>query len=162
LTAYGRFFAVALLGAVVGGLLAFAIGGAVVFRGLLVGGAEGGPSLLALNGPRVAAMAARLFAVPGAIGGAAAALVAFRPHRVAWRHRPAPYAAALTGLVVAALAAPAGLGLHVGSVLGPGERLDARASSRALVTGAALCGASGLAAGLALDLAARRGRSRPR
>jgi hypothetical protein len=147
----------ALAGALLGAALTFLIGGVIVFRGLLFGGAgpEDGPSLLALNGPRVAAMAARLFALPGALGGAAAALVAFRRRR-GWGRRPGPTAAALAGLVVAALASPAGLHLHVASLLGPGERLDARVSARALATTALLCGAAGLLAGVVLDRAAAR------
>ena len=113
--------------------------------------------MLATNGWRIAAIAGRLFAVPGAVGGAAAALLAFRPGRTDASGRPRSAAGpALLGLLAAALAAPAGLGLHAASLLGPGETLGGRVAVRALLTSAVLCAAAGLLTGLVLGRLAGR------
>jgi hypothetical protein len=146
-------------GAVLGGLLGLVIGGGVVFRGVLFGEA----SFLGEHGLRVLGLAARLFALPAAVGGAAAALVAFGDRGArAWGRRPSATAPGLTGLLVAAVAAPAGLGLYAAGVLGPDAAAAGNIRVGALANAALLCGVAGLLAGVLLGRAALRyGRPRP-
>lgn len=151
-------------GALLGGLLGFVIGGGVVFGRSLVEDLfrpDGGFSIVLDNGWRIAGVVSRLFALPAAVGGAAAGLVAFRPGRAdAWGRVPGPAGPGLVGLVVGALAAPAGLGAYVAEVLGPeaGGDLPLMVLARA----ALLAGLSSLLAGLALGRAVARVPRRPR
>ncbi len=149
-------------GALLGALLGFVIGGGVVFgRSLLadLSRPEGGFSIVLENGWRISAIVLRLFALPAAAGGGVAGLVAFRPGRAgAWGRTPGPAGPAIIGLVVAALAAPAGLGLYVTSVLGPGQAASGALSLGALVNAAVLAGVAGLLAGLLVARTAARRR----
>ncbi|HEX7125184.1 MAG TPA: hypothetical protein VF406_05315 [Thermodesulfobacteriota bacterium] len=152
-----------LLGALIGAVLGFLIGGGVVFGRSLVADLwrpEGGFSIVLENGTRIAAIVGRLFALPAAVGGGVAGLVGFRPGReTAFRRAPGPAGPAVAGLVVAALAAPAGLGLYVSEVLGPGASRAGALPLFVLLRAAVLCGVAGLLAGLAVGrLAARPAR----
>ncbi len=164
MTAPTRLAAGLLAGALLGALFGFVIGGGVIFgRSLLADlwRPEGGFSIVLQNGARIAAIVGRLFALPGAIGGGVAGLVAFRPGRAsAWGRTPGPAGPAVVGLVVAALAAPAGLGLYVSEVLGPGASAEGALSVVALLRAAVLAGVAGLVAGLVVGrLAARPSRT---
>ncbi|HEY8368439.1 MAG TPA: hypothetical protein VIM86_03915 [Thermodesulfobacteriota bacterium] len=143
-----------LAGALVGAVLGFLIGGGVVFGRSLVADLwrpEGGFSIVLENGARIAAIVGRLFALPAAIGGGVAGLVAFRPGRkTTFGRRPGVVGPAVTGLVVAALAAPAGLGLYASEVLGPVAGRAGALPLFVLLRAAVLCGVAGLLAGLAV------------
>lgn len=153
-----------LLGALLGAVLGFLLGGGVVFgRSLLADlwRPEGGFSIVLENGARIAAIVGRLFALPAAAGGGVAGLVAFRPGRAtAWGQTPGPGGPAVVGLVVAALAAPAGLGLYVSEVLGPGGSRGGALPVLVLLRASVLSGVAGLLAGLVVgQLAARPART---
>lgn len=161
-----------LLGGALGGLLGFVIGGGVVFGPAVVGDlmrADGGFSIGAAHGWRLARYTGLLFGLPGGLGGAAAALFAFRQgrDRVVGR-RPRLADSALVGLAVAALAAPVALGLYVEVILGPAALRGSsgpgvpRLPFGAYAIDAALCGVAGLLAGVVLArFAAWQVRSRP-
>lgn len=149
-----------LAGALLGAVLGFLIGGGVVFGRSVVADlwrSDGGFSIVLEHGVRIAGIVARLFAVPAAVGGALAGLVAFRPGRAdAWGRIPGPLGPALVGLVAGALAAPAGLGLYVQEVLGASNGPAGGVPVAALLRAALLAGVAGLVTGLVLGRVAAR------